>query len=340
MTSLDRREAAAAMTGLSETDLIAGHFAPWAGEGAFGLSDDAAVLRPRPDHDIVVTVDAIVESVHFLPGDPPASVAMKALGVNVSDVIAKGAKPKGFLLTLVRPQAIDDDWLAAFAMGLRTASKAFACPLLGGDTTSTKGPLTISVTAFGEVPAGAMVRREGAKVGDVIAVTGTIGDAAIGLKLRMGTAPPALSALDRDRAGELVDRYLHPHPHLAAFALVRDYASASMDVSDGLVGDLGKLLKTSRCGGQLFLADVPLSRAAREAIRLAPDLLDVAVTGGDDYQALFTVAPERWSALAKAAALAQVPLARIGYVTDRSDLQVRDAEGSAVTFARGSFSHF
>lgn len=328
------------MTGLSETDLIAGHFASWAGEGAFALSDDAAVLRPRPDHDIVVTVDAIVAGVHFLPGDPPASVAAKALGVNISDVIAKGAKPKGFLLSLVRPAFIDDDWLTAFAIGLRAVSQHFACPLLGGDTTSTGGPLILSVTAFGEVPAGAMVRRAGANVGDIIAVTGTIGDAAIGLGLRLKTAAPALAALAPDLAGELVDRYLHPRPYLAASSLVRDYASAAMDVSDGLVGDLGKLLKTSHRGGQFSLADVPFSRAVREAIRLEPGLLEVAVTGGDDYQALFTTAPERWPALAKAAAAAQVPLSRIGHVTDRPDLTVIDKDGASVVFARGSFSHF
>src|SRR5438309_1380708 len=214
-----------------EDSLIARYFRPFATDpGAFDLNDDAAALKPSGD-DIVVTTDAIVEGVHFLPDDPPDTIARKALRVNLSDLAAKGAKPLGFVLTLGLPKA-RTDWLKAFAGGLGKDADAFACPLLGGDTVKTSGPLFISITAFGAVPCGAMVQRRGAKPGDRLLVTGTIGDAALGLALRR-RRPSSRWRLDRSAAKYLMQRYLLPNPRNALATAVRQHAHAAIDVSDG-----------------------------------------------------------------------------------------------------------
>ena len=202
------------MARAGEEALIARYFAPLAGPGAEGLRDDAASLTPTPGHDLVVTADAIVAGVHYFPDDPPGSVAVKALGVNLSDLAAKGASPRGFLLTLALPDEWTEEWLAAFAEGLGAASRAHGCPLLGGDTVRSGGPALIGVTAFGEVPAGAMLRRQAARAGDRLCVSGSIGDAALGLALHLAPDP----ALDPVQRGALRERYLHPRPRLALVA--------------------------------------------------------------------------------------------------------------------------
>src|SRR5687767_11457046 len=224
-----------------EDSLIARYFRPLATDpGAFGLVDDAAILQAC-GNEIVVTTDAIVEGVHFLADDPPDTIARKALRVNLSDLAAKGATPAGFVLTLAL-RKVDGSWLTPFAQALGEDATAFACPLLGGDTVSTPGPLTISITAFGRVPAGRMVRRSGAKEGDAVVVTGTIGDATLGLAvLKQG---PALTA-DAITRQALVLRYRVPEPRVGVASAVRDHASAAMDVSDGLAGDLAKLCNAS-----------------------------------------------------------------------------------------------
>src|SRR5215217_7928762 len=229
-----------------EDSLIARFFAPIAGEGALNLMDDAACLTPKPGHDLVLTADALVEGVHFLPEDAPGSIARKALGVNVSDLAAKGAEPSGFLLSLALPDDWSESWLSDFAAGLGEASRDFACPLLGGDTVRARGPLTLSVTAVGQVPTGRMVLRTTAQAGDVICVTGTIGDAALGLKLR--SKPGWTENLSPDEKAHLSDRYLHPQPRHRLAAALRSHASAAMDVSDGLAGDLAKMMQASGVG--------------------------------------------------------------------------------------------
>src|SRR5271163_989085 len=203
-----------------EDSLIARYFMPLATDpGAFGLSDDAAVLKAL-GQDIIVTTDAIVEGVHFLPDDPPQTIAKKALRVNLSDLAAKGATPAGFVLTLAL-RKVDESWLAAFARGLGEDTSAFSCPLLGGDTVSTPGPLMISITAFGRVPLGKMVRRSGAQQGDLVVVTGTIGDAALGLAvLKRGAAAKALAG-DTAATDMLVGRYRVPQPRTALASAVR-----------------------------------------------------------------------------------------------------------------------
>src|SRR4051794_23772058 len=227
-----------------EDSLIARYFKPIASHpGALNLDDDAAILKASGD-DIVVTTDAIVEGVHFLSDDPPDTVARKALRVNLSDLAAKGATPAGFVLTLAL-RAADDAWLKPFARGLGEDAALFGCPLLGGDTVSTPGPLMISITAFGRVPAGRMVHRSGAKPGDRVVVTGTIGDATLGLGILRGGAVAAVLAGDTAAKQMLVGRYRMPQPRTALTKVVRDHASAAMDVSDGLAGDLAKLCAAS-----------------------------------------------------------------------------------------------
>src|SRR6267154_363073 len=210
-----------------EDSLIARYFKPLATDpGAFNLVDDAAILQASDD-DIVVTTDAIVEGVHFLSDDPPDSVARKALRVNLSDLAAKGATPAGFVLTLAL-RAADDAWLKPFARGLGEDAARFGCPLLGGDTVSTPGPLMISITAFGRVPKGKVVHRSGAKPGDRVVVTGTIGDAASGLDILRGGAAAAVLADDAAARELLVGRYRLPQPRTALAGAVRDYAHAAM----------------------------------------------------------------------------------------------------------------
>src|SRR4051794_22758949 len=229
----------------SEDELIARFFAPLASEGGLGLKDDAALLRPAAGHDLVLTVDALVAGVHFFPDDPPDAIAAKALGVNISDLAAKGASPAGFLLALALPDDWSEAWLAAFAEGLGEAARAFACPLLGGDTVRANGPLSLSVTAVGQTPAGRMVRRTAARDGDRLCVTGRIGDAALGLGLRRGEGAPWAASLGETERAFLLDRYLRPRPRLALAPALRDHARAAMDVSDGLAGDLAKMMRAS-----------------------------------------------------------------------------------------------
>ena len=223
-----------------EDDLIARYFKPIATDpGALGLADDAAVLKGSGD-DLVVTTDAIVEGVHFLSHDPPETVAKKALRVNLSDLAAKGATPAGFVLTLALRNA-DERWLASFARGLGDDATAFRCPLLGGDTVSTPGPLTISITAFGRVPPGEMILRSRAEPGDRVVVSGTIGDAALGLAILKGK----VAVNDAAVREMLLGRYRVPQPRIGLADALRNYARAAMDVSDGLAGDLAKLCAAS-----------------------------------------------------------------------------------------------
>lgn len=322
------------MSALSEDDLIARYFAPWAGAGGFALKDDAAALVPPQGCEMVLTVDALVAGVHFFAHDPPAAIARKALRVNLSDLAAKGAEPQGFLLALSLPQGWTPDWLAALAQGLREDAETYCCPLLGGDTTRTPGPLTLSVTALGATPAGAMVKRFTARPGDLLYVTGTIGDAALGLAARDG-----LRGLDAASRAHLEERYLLPRPRLAAAPAMRAHARAGMDVSDGFVGDLAKMLRASGCGARVELARAPFSEAAKAAMAQEPALRDVALTGGDDYELLAAVAPEQAPAFEAALRASGVAATRVGTAQEGETLFV-EADGTPRRFARGSFQHF
>ncbi|KRE17426.1 thiamine-monophosphate kinase [Bosea sp. Root381] len=323
-----------------EFELIARHFAPIAGSGALGLLDDAGLLRPARGYELVVTADALVAGGHFFPDDLPASIARKALAVNLSDLAAKGARPDGFVLSLALPRNWTEDWLQAFAAGLAAVAGEHHCPLIGGDTVSTSGPLTLSITAFGSVPAGRMVLRSGAKPGDLVLVSGTIGDGALGLKVHGSAAPAWVSRLGEPERAFLADRYLHPQPRLALADALQNHASAAMDVSDGLVGDLAKLLKASGAGAEIDLDAVPLSPAARAAIMADPALAELAWTGGDDYEILCAASEGEYPALAAAAQAAGIALTPIGRVTPEASVARYREQGRARSFAQGSFAHF
>lgn len=330
----------------TEDDLIACYFAPLAGAGGLLLKDDAALVQPTPGHDLVVTVDALVAGVHFFADDPPASIARKALGVNLSDLAAKGARPVGFLLTLALPADWTPDWLADFAHGLGQAAGEGACPLLGGDTVRTPGPLTLSITAFGEVPAGRMVRRTTAQPGDVILVSSTIGDAALGLKVHGPAKPAWIGMLKPDECAHLIDRYLHPRPRLALSEALRANATAAMDVSDGLAGDAAKMMRASDVSAVIDLDRVPLSAAARAAVMADPSCLMLAMTGGDDYEILCTAPAAAVAALCAMAQKVDILLHPIGTVQDNKNRQAGASttqyrlNGAVIELDRGSFSHF
>ena len=319
-----------------EDDLIARYFVPLASDpGAFGLIDDAAILQGSTD-DLVVTTDAVVEGVHFLPDDPPDTIARKALRVNLSDLAAKGASPAGFVLTLALREA-NEGWLAPFAQALGEDAKHFGCPLLGGDTVSTPGPLMISITAFGRVPRGKMVPRGGARAGDVVVVTGTIGDATLGLSLLKRGSSQGSPATQQ----ALIMRYRVPQPRTAVAQAVRDHASAAMDVSDGLAGDLAKLCKASGVSAEIKLEQVPISVGARLALGMKATTLEALISGGDDYEVLCTVPENRLTAFIEAAKAAGVEATAIGAIREgRDPPRFIAAGGRLVTPKRGSYSHF
>jgi len=324
-----------------EDRLIGRYFKPLARHpGALGLVDDAALLAPPRGHELVLKTDAIVGGIHFFDDDSPAAVAQKALRVNLSDLAAKGAKPAGYLLSLIIPKSVDDRWLASFARGLAADGKRYKFPLLGGDTDRTTGPVTISISAFGTVPKGTMVRRDGAHVGDIVAVTGTIGDAAIGLQLRLDAGAARRWELDRAMRKHLLNRYLLPQPRNAIAEVLRRHASGGMDVSDGLAGDLAKLCRASGVGAEVEVARVPLSKAARRAVEANPKLIEIALTGGDDFEVVATIPQRRWAPFAAAARRIGVPVTAIGRVVKGQGARFLGADGMALRFARASFSHF
>jgi thiamine-monophosphate kinase len=322
-----------------EDSLIARYFKPLATDpGAFNLGDDAAILKAQGE-DIVVTTDAIVEGVHFLPDDPPDTVARKALRVNLSDLAAKGATPAGFVLTLAL-RAADDAWLTPFARGLGSDAGLFGCPLLGGDTVSTPGPLMISITAFGRVPPGKMVHRSGAKPGDRVVVTGTIGDAALGLDILKG-GPAAAALADAAAKAMLVGRYRVPQPRNAIADAVRDHAHAAMDVSDGLAGDLAKLCAASGVSAVIDAPSIPLSAAAATLLACGTVGIEAIVSGGDDYEILCAIPENRLEAFERAAELAGVAVTSIGIIIAGSSApKFLDTQGREIPLPRLSYSHF
>jgi thiamine-monophosphate kinase len=323
-----------------EDSLIARYFKPIATDpGAFGLGDDAAVLKAQGD-DLVVTTDAIVEGVHFLPDDPPDTIARKALRVNLSDIAAKGAAPAGFVLTLAL-RGVDEAWLAAFARGLGEDANAFGCPLLGGDTVSTPGPLTVSITAFGRVPEGGMIHRTGAKPGDRVMVTGTVGDAALGLDILKGGAVAAALSGDPAAKEMLVSRYRVPQPRNALAKAVREHASAAMDVSDGLAGDLAKLCAASDVSADIDTPLVPTSVAAASLLAKGTIGIETLIAGGDDYEILCAVPEAQLAAFTRESGRAGVAVTAIGTITSGSRVpRFLDAQGTEIRLQYLSYSHF
>ncbi|MDZ4734998.1 MAG: thiamine-phosphate kinase [Rhodospirillaceae bacterium] len=323
-----------------EFDLIAKYFAPLAAAmpGAAGLGNDGATFAPTPGHEIVVTVDALTEGVHFLPDDPPGDIARKMLRVNLSDLAAMGARPVGYVMTTALSDRVDEAWIASFTAGLAADQKEFDIGLLGGDTTATPGPIALTLTAFGEVASGRELLRSAAKAGDLIFVSGAIGDGLLGL-MALRDQIPGIAAEDRDALGV---RYRLPQPRLAlGVALTeRGLSRCAIDVSDGLVADLGHIARQSQLAAEIRADKVPLSSAARRAIEGDPSLLLRALTGGDDYELLFTVAPDKRDAVAGLARELDLPLTEIGSMKWGEDVRVVDAHGRALTLGDSGWRHF
>lgn len=312
----------------AEFGLIERHFRPLAGPGALGLLDDAAVFAPPPGRELVAAADAMVAGVHFLPDDPASTVGAKLLRVNLSDLAAMGAVPLGYLMTVSVPRHTPDAWFAGFAAGLARDQVEFGIGLLGGDTTSTPGPVCVSLTVLGHVAPGEALRRVGARPGDGVWVTGTIGDGALGLA--------ALRGRLADPDGWLAGRYRLPRPRLGL--RLAGVVSACMDVSDGLVQDLGHLCRAGGVGAEIGADAVPLSPAARAA---GPGWLETCLTGGDDYELLMAVPPGRAEALRAEAARAGVPVARIGtFMAGPPGVRVRGADGAEMALDAPGWSHF
>jgi thiamine-monophosphate kinase len=321
----------------AEDRLIARFFKPVATHpGALGLSDDAAFLTPPPGCDLVLKADAIIGGVHFFPDDAAHTVASKALRVNLSDLAAKGARPLGFLLSLALPKDAGEDWLMDFAQGLRGDAVLFECPLFGGDTDRTPGPITVSIAMVGSVPTGTMVRRSGAQAGDRIFVSGTIGDAALGVMLRNGK-DWKISGAQRQH---LVSRYLLPQPRNALAEAVRTHATAAMDISDGLAGDFTKLCRASGVGADVEAVRIPISDAAKAVIAADSAMLETALSGGDDYEIICTVPAAKADGFRNAARSAQVAVMDIGEIKTGEDVRFISATGDLLTFKRAAFSHF
>lgn len=318
----------------AEFALIARHFRPLAGEGALDLADDAAVLDLPAGRRLVIAADAMVEGVHYLPDDPPETIGRKLLRVNLSDLAAMGAAPLGYLMTTVLSRGTPDDWIAGFARGLAEDQRAFALTVLGGDTAATPGPTCLSLTILGTVAPGSVLTRAGAGPGDDIWVSGTIGDGALGLKVLRGEVPG-------DAAGHLARRYRLPEPRLTLGQAIAGLASAGMDVSDGLVQDLGHLCRAAGCAAVIDAASVPLSDAARHLVTGDPALLASVLTGGDDYELLFAAAPDAAAALRAAALRAGTPITRIGRMVEGGPaVRVMDGKGAPIVLAREGWSHF
>ncbi len=322
-----------------EFTLIAEIFAPLASgdAGSFGLTDDAAIIPSRAGMDLVVTADMMVAGVHFFADDAPDMIARKLMLVNLSDLAAKGATPHGYILTVALPRDVNMPWLRGFGAGLARDQAEFGITLLGGDTTATQGPLCLSLTAMGWVPQGQMMRRSGARIGDDIYVTGAIGDAGLGLRVRRDGP---IAGLSGEQNAYLLGRYLLPQPRNILSGALIGPAHAAIDISDGLAADLGHVTETSSIGAEIQLAAVPLSDAARAALTLQATDLAALITSGDDYELLFTAAPDQRQLLADIASKTGIGLIRIGHMTAGKEIIYLDENNVRIALKSKGYRHF
>lgn len=324
------------MSRTGEFAAIAAHFRPLAKAtpAARNLADDAALLATSPDQDLVLTTDALVAGVHFMMDHGAEAIAAKGLRVNLSDLAAMGAEPVGYLLAVSLPDSIDDDWLAAFARSLARDQERFAIGLLGGDTTRTPGPLTIVITAIGRVANGTALRRNGARLGDRLYVSGTIGDA--GLALHIGK-DERFEPIWRQALNE---RLLHPTPRLALGLGLRGLATAALDISDGLIADIDHICSESGVGAVVERDAVPLSDAARQCLSRSADLWPAIVSGGDDYELAFTIPPARAGEVALLSEKLGLALTEIGLLVAGDRTRITDAAGREITQKSRGYRHF
>ena len=323
-------------TKLGEFERIARFFAPLAAPEGLNLLDDVAIIPGPPGEEYVLKTDAIVEGVHFLSADPADLVAQKLLRVNLSDLAGKGATPFGYLLTTALPRERDEAWLERFAEGLGRDQREFGIGLLGGDSVATNGPVTLSISAVGRVRAGEAVLRSGATPGQTVFVSGTLGDGALGLKALRGELPK-LGPSPRDF---LADRYRLPRPRLQLGQKLVGIARAMMDISDGLVADLGHICVASGVGAVVEADRLPLSPAARAAIAVDTGLRMAPLAGGDDYELLFTAPADASDAIAAIARETDIAVTMIGRIEPGTGVRAVDDKGGPITVTNGGYRHF
>ena len=325
-----------------EFELIRQYFAPLAETpGSLRLTDDASVMTPRAGHDLVLTKDMLAENVHFLSNDTPEAIAAKALRVNLSDLAAKGGRPVGYLLGLALPDNSEAPWLERFSKGLGADQSAFDITLFGGDTIRSTGGLQVSITAIGEVPTGKAVRRTGAKVGDVLFVSGTIGDAAAGLKARLDHRFVTVFRLDQEEERHLLDRYLLPRPRTALAPLLLDHATAAMDISDGLIADATHMANASGVNLEIDIDQVPLSDALKKIRQASADTFMACLNGGDDYEILASVPQDKADQFAAQAAAIGCRVQAIGQVkTGAGKIELANIPAGCSPSALAGFRHF
>lgn len=323
----------------AEFELIAEIFAPLAEgfPGALGLLDDAAILRPRPGRELIFTKDMLVSGVHFPEHDPARQVGKKLLRVNLSDLAAMGAEPVGYGLGIAIPDDFELAWLREFADGLAEDQATFGVSLIGGDTVSTPGPITFSLSMLGDLPEGQALTRSGAKAGDLVVVSGTIGDGALGLRVALGETL-GLTTVHRD---QVLNKLRQPQPQLALGQALRGIAHAAVDISDGLVADLGHICTASGLAAVIQAEKVPVSEAAVAYLDgEGGGALVPLLTGGDDYELLFAIAPESEERVMGIGDELSISLAVIGHMTEGERVEVLDVHGMPVTIERPGFSHF
>lgn len=331
---MERRGDAGAMPG--EFSLIEQLFEPLAGPEGLSLQDDAAVLSPRAGYDLVLTKDAIAEGRHYLPGDPAETIAKKLLRVNLSDLTAKGAMPRGYLLSCAWSYETSFEWMQAFADGLKEDQGEFGIALWGGDTVRLEGPSVFSLTAIGEVPTGQIIKRTGAAPGDDLWVTGTIGDAALGLLIATGEYEAGTQA-GRDH---LIDRYRVPQPPVTFGRKLCGVATAALDVSDGLLGDLEHLCRASNVGARIDRSAIPLSTEFKKCLSSSEAFWRLVYGGGDDYQTLFSSPHASQDRVVEIAHSVGVQVSRIGQLTEEQSVTVLNEVGQPEDVAPFGFSHF
>jgi thiamine-monophosphate kinase len=322
--------------GLGEFGRIRQFFAPLAGLGSLNLTDDAALLDCPPGYRLVVTVDQAVEGVHFLPDDPPDLVAKKLLRRNLSDLAAMGATPRHYLVASALPAERDDDWVRRFAEGLSEDQHRFGVSLLGGDSTSTPGPVALTLTAIGQVAKDREIRRAGAVPDDRVWVSGTIGDAFLGLKVLRG----GYEELAPEHRAALAARFQLPDPRIELGPRLAGIAHAMIDVSDGLVADLGHICETSGVAAIVELNRLPLSPATRAAVEADPALHPLLATGGDDYELLFAAPPEASDEIAALSRSLALPITEIGVIEAGDGVRLLDADGAPIPIDSAGWRHF
>ncbi len=348
----------------NEFSIIAKYFKPLAAgfTGSLNLSDDAAIIAQLPDSELVITKDAISQGIHFIGNEPPELIAGKALRVNLSDLAAMGATPLCYFLALMLPKNTSEQWLEKFAGGLKQTQEEFNISLAGGDTTATEGSLSISITAIGTVPKGAGLKRSGAKAGDDIYVSGTLGDSALGLlscqrRLASSSDSPIDASLRWHDKDFFINRYLTPEPRIKLGEKLRGTATSAMDISDGLAQDLGHICTASNVGAIIYAEKIPISKCHPALVAGSGEnhtdltyntrprnecgvTIEKALTGGDDYELLFTAAADKRQFIAALAKPLNMPLTLIGQITQDKNIIILDKNNDILQLDKKGFAHF